>query len=254
MKDGMIIYASYVEKFKKLSNEQFGRLVRLILQYQKDGVVPEIEDLAISIAFDIMKIDLDKNNERYEEICEQRRIAGAKGGLAKASKRKQMIANDSKSYQEVANDSKTYQSLANLADKDKDKEEDKEEDKDKDILLKENVESKAKRFTPPTVTEVSDYCRENNYNIDAQRFVDFYESKGWMVGKNKMKDWKAAVRNWVRRQKEDNSSEKSLDEKTQKRYAKYDEWHRRGLGEVDENTLKRREKYAELEEYYLGEE
>lgn len=229
MKDGMIIYASYVEKFKKLSNEQFGRLVRLILQYQKDGVVPEIEDLAISIAFDIMKIDLDKNNERYEEICEQRRIAGAKGGLAKASKRKQMLANDSKSYQELANDSKTYQTLANLADKDKDK----EEDKDKDILLKENVESKAKRFTPPTVTEVSDYCRENNYNIDAQRFVDFYESKGWMVGKNKMKDWKAAVRNWARRQSEDKVVQ---------------------MPTTDENTLKRRDKYAELEKYYLGEE
>lgn len=114
--------------------------------------------------------------------------------------------------------------------------------------------SKKKNFTPPTTEEVENYCQENNYNIDAQRFVDFYESKGWMVGKNKMKDWKAAVRNWVRRQKEEHRSEKPLDEQTRKRYAKYDRWEKEGLGKVDENTLHRREKYKELEKYYLGEE
>lgn len=53
-------------------------------------------------------------------------------------------------------------------------------------------------FIPPTVEEVRQYCHENNYSVDAERFVDFYECKGWMVGKNKMKNWKAAVRTWVR--------------------------------------------------------
>lgn len=54
------------------------------------------------------------------------------------------------------------------------------------------------RFTPPEVTTVRDYCMERNNSINPQSFVDFYESKGWMVGKNKMKDWKAAVRTWER--------------------------------------------------------
>lgn len=54
-------------------------------------------------------------------------------------------------------------------------------------------------FKPPTHTEVSDYCRERGNTVDAQRFCDFYQSKGWMVGKNKMKDWKAAVRQWESR-------------------------------------------------------
>lgn len=54
------------------------------------------------------------------------------------------------------------------------------------------------RFTPPDVSEVQAYCFERNNNVDAQAFVDFYSSKGWMVGKNKMKDWKAAVRTWER--------------------------------------------------------
>jgi len=52
------------------------------------------------------------------------------------------------------------------------------------------------RFTPPTYAEVQAYCTERSNSVDPGRFLDFYTSKGWMVGKNKMKDWKAAVRNW----------------------------------------------------------
>lgn len=55
---------------------------------------------------------------------------------------------------------------------------------------------KRKNFIPPSVEEVKAYCIERQNNVDAEAFVDFYESKGWMVGKNKMKDWKAAVRTW----------------------------------------------------------
>ena len=53
-----------------------------------------------------------------------------------------------------------------------------------------------KRFVPPTVDEVRDYCYDRGNSVDPQRFVDYYTSNGWMVGKNKMKDWKAAVRTW----------------------------------------------------------
>ena len=80
----------------------------------------------------------------------------------------------------------------------------------KDIIgkvreCKNSIESKAKstRFVPPTIEEVREYCKERGNNVDAERFVDFYESKGWMVGKNKMKSWKACVRTW----------EKSVDNK-----------------------------------------
>ena len=55
-----------------------------------------------------------------------------------------------------------------------------------------------KRFAPPTVEEVAAYCQERGNNVNPEAFVDFYTSKGWMVGKNKMKDWKAAVRTWER--------------------------------------------------------
>jgi DNA replication protein DnaD len=62
-------------------------------------------------------------------------------------------------------------------------------------------------FIVPSLQEVSAYCQERNNNVDSQKFFDFYESKGWMVGKNKMKDWKAAVRTW-----EDKSKSNQVEE------------------------------------------
>jgi len=56
------------------------------------------------------------------------------------------------------------------------------------------------RFKKPSVIDIIDYCKERNNNIDAEAFIDFYESKDWKIGKNKMKDWKAAVRTWERRE------------------------------------------------------
>lgn len=54
------------------------------------------------------------------------------------------------------------------------------------------------RFVPPTVEEVQAYCTERKNSIDAEVFCDYYASKGWMIGRNKMKDWKAAIRTWER--------------------------------------------------------
>jgi len=58
------------------------------------------------------------------------------------------------------------------------------------------VGAKAKRFVPPTLDQVIYYCNERLNNVDSNKFIDHYTSNGWMVGKNKMKDWKAAVRTW----------------------------------------------------------
>ena len=76
-------------------------------------------------------------------------------------------------------------------------------EKEKEIELEKEQEEKekgkpAKRFTPPTLEDVQLYCNEKGYNIEASRFIDYYTSNGWKVGKNSMKDWKAAVRTWER--------------------------------------------------------
>jgi len=63
-----------------------------------------------------------------------------------------------------------------------------------------NGANKSRGFTPPTLEEVAAYCQERNNGVDPQKWYDFYAAKGWMIGKNKMKDWKAAVRTWEKRQ------------------------------------------------------
>ena len=84
--------------------------------------------------------------------------------------------------------------------------EEKESTKEKEYPKRDNIINK--QFNPPTVEDVKEYCIQHGYKIDAYRFVDYYTSNGWMVGKNRMKDWKAAVRTWVR------NSQNSGDKKT----------------------------------------
>lgn len=67
---------------------------------------------------------------------------------------------------------------------------------DKNRLEESENNRKSNRFAPPSVDDVRAYCLERGNNIDPDKFVDYYESNGWMVGKNKMKDWKATVRSW----------------------------------------------------------
>ena len=67
------------------------------------------------------------------------------------------------------------------------------------------TDSKA-RFKKPTVNDIKEYCLWRNNGIDAETFFDFYESKNWLIGKNKMKDWKACVRTWEKRQNKTNNN------------------------------------------------
>ena len=73
--------------------------------------------------------------------------------------------------------------------------------KQKQNEKKDTKVSKEKRFTPPSVEAVAEYCQKRGNNVDPQRFVDFYQAKGWMVGNNRMTDWQAAVRTWEQRDK-----------------------------------------------------
>jgi hypothetical protein len=98
-----------------------------------------------------------------------------------------------------------YQSVAGEATNDRqatDNNERNKEEKNKRIkeytgvIGGDNSPQHTSKFTPPILEEIQAYCKERKNDVDAQRFIDFYTAKGWMVGKNKMKDWKAAVRTW----------------------------------------------------------
>lgn len=73
--------------------------------------------------------------------------------------------------------------------------------------------SVAHSFSKPTISEIQDYCESRNNGIDTARFFDYYEANGWKVGRSPMKDWKAAVRNWENRRKEERNQPQAQPEK-----------------------------------------
>lgn len=103
----------------------------------------------------------------------------------------------------------------------------KEKEIDTEIEIEKEKKGKAKRFTKPTLEEIKAYCLERGNNVDAERFYDYYEANGWKVGKNAMKDWKAAVRTWERngysdsKPKSEPKEEESFLDQMQRMYDKY---------------------------------
>lgn len=155
-----------------------------------------------------------KRLESRSLISLKRSDAGKKGGAPIGNKNAAKHLKDSKKQTEL--DSKNKQMLEcktnenkQMLEKNNQKQAIKEKErKEKEIEL-ESIEAKsAKRFCPPTLEEVKVYVEEKGYVFfDAERFIDFYTSKGWMVGKNKMKDWQAAVRNWHKSDKVNNGKQ-----------------------------------------------
>lgn len=96
-------------------------------------------------------------------------------------------------------------------------------EKEIEMLKNKKKDSKksATRFTPPTAEEVRDYCQERNNNVDAERFVDFYAAKGWKIGNSPMKDWKAAVRTWEKRDADNKPKTQSKSSEIDPEYLKY---------------------------------
>ena len=82
-------------------------------------------------------------------------------------------------------------------------------DKEEDIdIKKKNI--KKEKLTKPTINEIQEYCTERNNSVNAESFFNFYESKDWYVGKNKMKDWKAAIRTWEQRTNKTTNKEEEI--------------------------------------------
>ena len=200
-KNSFVLYMDYKEKFSKLNNAQFGELMRMVFDYEM-GIEPVTDDVMVDISFDVIRYDLDKNRAKYEEIVEKRREAGK-------SKGKQIEASDSKCKQMQANANTSKQETP-----DSDSVSDSVSDSDSvsvndsvtqtmSVKKEKNKKEKRKRFTPPAPEEVMDYAFEKGLSIDAEKFCDYYESNGWKVGRNPMKDWKAAVRTWAKRSEMD---------------------------------------------------
>ena len=187
-KSNFVMHTEYMEHIQLLDMDQRGVLLTALMLYQMGEELPEM-DAVTQMCFSFMKARIDRDNEAYEEKCRKNAENGSKGGRPKKP-------NGSDEKRTVSEKTERFSEKPKKADTDTDT------DTDIDIKEKESKKKKPAVFTPPTVAEVDQYAREKGYSIDSQRFVDFYECKGWMVGKNKMKDWKAAVRNWASRERE----------------------------------------------------
>ena len=197
----MMLYFERINRvMERLDDAQFGELMKAVIRYAQDEPDVKCEDFASQLVFDMLKDQIDADKRRYDEISEKRRYAGQKGGQIS---RKQLQANDSNCKQLQANAYFAKQTQAKVSKSKQNKpytytdtNPDPETDPDTDTDTAPRKSTRA--FTRPTLAQVTDYITENGYHIDAQRFVDYYDSNGWKVGKNPMKDWKAAVRTWAR--------------------------------------------------------
>lgn len=184
MIDTVMIYRSFWEAAQALPDKDRLAFWDAVIGYALDGVEPELSGMA-KVAFILARPNIDSRNEM---IC-----AGKKGGRPKKeTSERGVIENEKGGFLELEKGG---------FEKSKSKEEEEVEEEVKDI--KKEIKER-KRFVPPTVEEVKAYCdsrRDKGNKVNAEAFVAFYSSKNWMIGKNKMVDWKQAVITWEQKDK-----------------------------------------------------
>ena len=184
------LYVSYLESLAPFSDEEIGRMVRAMLIYTATGGTP-LFDGNERFIWPTIKAQIDRDEAAYQERCEKNRANGAKGGRPK----NQSVITKTEWFSEKPKKAK---------EKEKEKEKEKKKENDSDMADKPPTRHS---FSPPSVDDVREYCREKGYNVDPERFVDYYTSNGWKVGRNPMKDWKAALRSWERKEKPNGKTE-----------------------------------------------
>lgn len=174
-------FYSYRKKIAKLSDQEVGRLFRRLLEYGETGEAEELTGRE-AVAFDFIADDIDRAKNEYDKKC--------------ASNKKSIEAR----YECIRTNTNVYErSQTETEDKTEDKTEYKTKSSKED-------NKKSSRFSPPTLEEVKAYCFERHNGVDPEQFIAFYTAKGWKVGNQPMKDWKAAVITWEKRDNKNKSS------------------------------------------------
>ena len=187
------LYHSYLKSVEPLNDAERGRLFTACLTYSMTGAEPDLRGNE-RFVWPTIREQIDRDTKKYSDFC------------------KKQQENIRKRW-----DTTVYDGTSGIPD---DTKHTKEKEKEKEnIRSSPNVEDSIartparKRFTPPTLAEVTAYCRERQNAVDPQRFIDYYTANGWKVGKNSMKDWKAAVRTWEGKQRDSATAQRSsLDE------------------------------------------
>lgn len=167
------------EMLASVTGHQVGTIKQALSMFKELGLIEILENGAIYM-LDIQNFIGKGSTEADRQRLYDRRIS---------EERKQNKLTQSRNLEEICEKS-TPEIEIEL-------EKEKKIEKELDSSAK-STTTKRKRFEKPTLSEIKDYCIERNNNINANQFYDYYESNGWKVGKNSMKDWKAAVRTWER--------------------------------------------------------
>lgn len=195
-KKSFILYKDSLSVLDELSDEQAGRLFKAIKAYQlRSGERSDldadagsdcgIKEFVIRVAFAPFKAQFERDNETYENKIKAQSNNGKKGGNPNFQK-----GQTNPYYQK---DNPTLTNITQDKPSDSVSLSDSDSDSDTNNI---NISPKRKNFVKPTLEEISTYCQERKNSVNPSKFFDFYESKGWLVGKNKMKDWQASVRTW----------------------------------------------------------
>ena len=179
-KKSFILYADQKGVFEQLPDEYAGKLIKHIFQYVNDEN-PISEDLIINIAFEPIKQCLKRDLQRWEEYIDKQKLNGSKGG--RPSKPKETQETQAFFEKPKKPDSVSVSDSVNVNVKDSS-----------------NVKKETTRFTKPTQDQIREYMLEQKMNDESERFYNYYEAVGWKVGRNPMKNWKAAVITWKKNQ------------------------------------------------------
>ena len=158
-----------------LSYERVGKLFMALCDFAEFGTTDVVMDSITRLAYTVLTPRMKDDKEKYQSRCDKNRN------------------NINKRWQNNTTEYDCIQTNTNYTDTDTDT--DTVTDTVTDISIN---ETKRKRFSPPTLEEVKTYCLERGNKVDAERFIDYYTSNGWKVGKNSMKDWRSAVKLWER--------------------------------------------------------
>lgn len=210
-----------------------GEREKACYEFCKYGVTGELPDDK-SIA--MFCIGVSVSVRKFDGRGGAREGAGAPKGNQNANKKQ----SDNQNQSEVENN-QNNQKQSNQSNDSKQSEPEKQSEMininiNKNINLKhkqENIilspQSGSKKFTKPTIEEIQTYCRERNNTVEASKFFDFYESKGWKVGNSPMKDWRAAVRTWEKSSVSASASRKTAESQFQRNVENCKEFMRRNL-------------------------
>nr|DAQ82100.1 MAG TPA: DnaD like replication protein [Caudoviricetes sp.] len=166
------------EMLASVTGHQVGTIKQALSMFKELGLIEVLENGAIYM-LDIQNFIGKGSTEADRQRLYDRRIS---------EERKQNKLTQSRNLEEICKKSTPEIEI----------ELEKDIEIEKEINSSASTTTKRKRFEKPTLSQITQYCLERNNNVNAEHFYDYYESNGWKVGKNSMKDWKAAVRTWER--------------------------------------------------------